>query len=188
MRLLGVTATSALLAILAWTLLSIYAERKDTESVVDASPAVTPAPVAKKVKAKAKAKPQAAKLTPSQRRDRAAAVTTLSDLGYRPLTLKTYEADNVLRVLVGKGDGGQRAFFFAGPKYLGNDAADDSAKIEVVRAGNRSVSLSYRLFAEGDRPCCPTGSKVRVLFRWDGKDLAPQTSIPPSAQRRVPST
>ena len=186
MRLLGVTATSALLAILAWTLLSIYAERKGTESVVDAAPAVTPAPVAKKVKAKAK--PQAAKLTPSQRRDRAAAVAALSDLGYRPLTLKTYEADNVLRVLVGKGDGGQRAFFFAGSKYLGNDAADDSAKIEVVRAGNRSVALSYRLFAEGDRPCCPSGSKVRVLFRWDGKELAPQTSIPPSAQRRAPST
>ena len=179
---MGVTATSALLAIFAWTLLSIYAERKGEESVVDTAPAATPAPAAKKVKARAKPK-----LTASQRRDRAAAVATLGELGYRPVTLKTYAPDHLLRVIIGKGEGGQRAFFFAGAKYLGNDAADDSAKLEVVRAGNKSVALSYRLFAEGDRPCCPSGSKVRVLFRWDGKALAPQTAIPPSAQRRAPS-
>jgi hypothetical protein len=183
MRLMGVTATSALLAIFAWTLLSIYAERKGEESVVDAAPATTPTPVAKKKKAK----PKKPKLTPSQRRDRAAAVATLGDLGYRPVTLKTYAPDNVLRVLIGKGEGGKRAFFFAGGKYLGNDAADDSAALDVVRAGNRSIALSYRLFAETDRPCCPTGAKVRVLFRWDGENLAAQTAIPPSAQRRAPS-
>ncbi|HET8952048.1 MAG TPA: LppP/LprE family lipoprotein [Solirubrobacteraceae bacterium] len=185
MRLMGVTATSALLAILAWVLLSIYAERNGGETVVSAAPAATPAPVAKKEKAAPRK--AAPKLTPSQRRDRAAAVVTLGGLGYRPVTLKTYEPAHVLHVLIGKGEGGRRAFFFAGAKYLGNDAADDSAAVEVVRAGNRSVSLSYRLFAEGDRPCCPTGSKVRVLFRWDGKKLAPQTAIPPAAQRRAPA-
>ena len=37
------------------------------------------------------------KLTPSQRRDRAAAVATLSGLGYRPVTLKTYAPDHALR-------------------------------------------------------------------------------------------
>ena len=31
------------------------------------------------------------------------------------------------------------------------------------------------------------GTKVRVLFRWDGEKLAPQTAIPPSAQRRAPA-
>jgi LppP/LprE lipoprotein len=185
MRVMGVTATSALLAIFAWVLLSIYTERNQDETAVSAPPAATPAPAAKKEKAEPKkaAKP---KLTPSQRRDRAAAVTTLGELGYRPVTLKTYEPDHALRVLIGKGEGGRRAFFFAGAKYLGNDAADDSAAVEVVRAGNRSVSLSYRLFAEDDRPCCPTGAKVRVLFRWDGENLAPQTAIPPAAQRRAP--
>jgi hypothetical protein len=103
------------------------------------------------------------------------------------VTVKTYRPKSVLRVLIGKGEGGQRAFFFAAGKYLGNDAADDSTAVEVVRAGNRSVALSYRLFAEKDRPCCPTGTKVRVLFRWDGENLAPQTAIPPSAQRRAPA-
>lgn len=185
MRVMGVTATSALLAIMAWTLLAIYADRKTEEGVVSEAPAAAPTPAAKKqAVTHKKAKP---KLTPSQRRDRAAAVTTLSGLGYRPESLKTYVPGHTLRVLIGKGDGGKRAFFFNGATYLGNDAADDSASIEVVRAGNRSVSLSYRLFAKDDRECCPTGSKVRVLFRWDGKNLAPQTAIPPSEQRRAPA-
>jgi hypothetical protein len=185
MRLMGVIATSALLAVFAWTLLTFYPDNGG-ETVVAAAPAATPEPAAAEPKAKPKKKAEP-KLTPSQRRDRAAAVATLGDLGYRPVTLKVYEPDNVLRVLIGKGDGGKRAFFFNGATYLGNDAADDSQSIEVVRAGNRSVSLAYRLFAEGDKPCCPSGSKVRVLFRWDGETLAPQTAIPPSAQRRAPA-
>jgi hypothetical protein len=184
MRVMGVTATSALLAIFAWALLSIYAEREN-KGVVTEAPAATATPGAKTVADKPKkAKP---KFTKAQRRERAAAVATLGGLGYRPVSLKTYRPDNRLRVLIGKGEGGRRAFFFNGATYLGNDAADDSAAVEVVRAGNRSVALSYRLFAEDDRSCCPTGTKVRVLFRWDGKKLAPQTAIPPSAQRRAPA-
>jgi hypothetical protein len=184
MRVMGVTATSALLAVFAWALLSIYAERGE-QGVVTEAPAATPAPAAKqKVAKKEKAKP---KLTRAQRRQRAAAVATLGGLGYRPVGLKSYRPDADLRVLIGKGEGGRRAFFFNGTTYLGNDAADDSAVVEVVRAGNRSVALSYRLFAEDDRPCCPTGAKARVLFRWDGEKLAPQTAIPPSTQRRAPS-
>ena len=182
---MGVTATSALLAIFAWAGLSIYAERSEKGVVTDA-PAAAPEPTAKEKPAakKEKAKP---KLTRAQRRERAAAVTTLGELGYRPVGLKTYRVDADLRVLIGKGEGGRRAFFFNGATYLGNDAADDSAAIEVARAGNRSVALSYRLFAEDDRPCCPTGAKARVLFRWDGEKLTPQTAIPPSTQRRAPS-
>ena len=184
MRVMGITATSALLAIFAWVLLSVYAEREN-KGVVTEAPAATATPEAKTVADKPKkAKP---KLTRAQRSQRAAAVATLGDLGYRPVGLKTYRPDNKLRVLIGKGEGGRRAFFFNGATYLGNDAADDSAAVEVVRAGNRSVALSYRLFAEDDRPCCPTGAKVRVLFRWDGEKLAPQTAIPPSAQRRAPA-
>lgn len=184
MRVMGVTATSALLAIFAWALLSVYAEHGE-QGVVSEAPAATATPAAKPVADKPKkAKPT---LTRAQRRDRAAAVATLGELGYRPVSLTTYRPDNALRVLIGRGDAGRRAFFFNGATYLGNDAADDSAAVEVVRAGNRSIALSYRLFAEDDRPCCPTGAKVRVLFRWDGKKLAPQTAIPPSAQRRAPA-
>ena len=89
-------------------------------------------------------------------------------------------------MLVGRGEGGQRAFFFAGSEYIGNDAADDSERIRVVRAGNRSVSLSYRVFKPGDKPCCPSGS-ARVLFRWDGSSLTPQNGIPAVELRRAPA-
>src|SRR6187402_2447911 len=71
MREMGVTATSALLAIFAWALLSIYAERGE-KGVVTEAPAATPAPAAEqKAAKKEKAKP---KLTRAQRRQRAAAV------------------------------------------------------------------------------------------------------------------
>jgi hypothetical protein len=181
MRLMGVVATGALLAIFASAVITFMPEGSE-QAVVTAAPASRPEPAAAK-----KAKKSKPKLTPAQRRARAAAVATLSDLGYRPVTLKAYRPGSVLRVLIGKGEGGQRAFFFAGERYLGNDAADDSEEIEVVRAGNRSVSLAYKIFEEGDKPCCPSGGKSRVLFRWDGETLAPQTAIPSSTSRRPPA-
>ena len=179
---MGVTATSALLAILAWTLLSFYPDDGE-EVAVPAAPASTPEPAATQRAKPKKAKP---KLTRAQRRARAAAVGTLADLGYRPVSLSTYKPDKALRVLIGKGEGGRRAFFFAGGTYIGNDAADDSAAIRVTRAGNRSVSLAYGVFGQGDKPCCP-GATARVLFRWDGESLAAQTAIPPAAERRPPA-
>jgi len=182
MRFMGLVATSALLAIFVSAVITFMPERG--EEAVQSAPAATPTPAPAKAKAKKKPEP---KFTAAQRRARAAAVTTLSGLGYRPVTLKTYDPSHVLRVLIGKGEGGQRAFFFAGAKYLGNDAADDSEAIEIARAGNRSVALAYRTFKPGDKPCCPKGGKVRVLFRWDGKTLSPQTAIPPATARRAPA-
>ena len=182
MRFMGVVATGALLAIFATAVITFMPERGE-KSVVPAAPAATATPAP----AKAKPKKVEPRFTAAQRRARRAAVTTLSGLGYRPVSLKTYDPDHVLRVLIGKGEGGQRAFFFAGTRYLGNDAADDSDAIEIARAGNRSVAIAYRTFKTGDKACCPSGAKVRVLFRWDGKTLAPQTAIPPSAVRRAPA-
>jgi LppP/LprE lipoprotein len=181
MRVMGIAATGALLAIFASAVVTFMPEDGE-ETVVSAAPASTPQPAAPKKKAKAKPK-----LTRAQRRARAAAVATLSELGYRPVTLKDYRPGNDLRVLIGKGEGGRRAFFFAGARYLGNDVADDSKAIEVVRAGNRSISLAYELYAEGDKPCCPSGGRARVLFRWDGETLTPQTAIPPYSERHAPA-
>ena len=172
---MGIIATGALLAIFASAVVTFMPERGE-ETVVTAAPAATPERAATKKKAAKKAKP---KLTRAQRRARAAAVSTLRDQGYRPVTVSTYRPGSVLRVLIGKGEGGRRAFFFAGTRFLGNDTADDSQAIQVARAGNRSVALSYRTFGE-------RRGKVRVLFRWDGETLAPQTAIPPSAVRRAP--
>jgi hypothetical protein len=114
-------------------------------------------------------------------------VSALRDQGYRPVSLSDYVPKHTLRVLVGQGDAGERAFFFTGGRYIGNDAIDDSDSVRVVRAGNSSVALSYRLFKPGDKACCPKGGSARVLFRWDGKKLSPQTSIPPSSARHAPA-
>jgi LppP/LprE lipoprotein len=173
MRLFGLLATGVLLGVGAAIALTVIPDSK--------SPSVAlpePAPAAAPKAAHKKHKPAKPKFTRAQRQARAAAVGTLRDQGYRPVTLKDYDPGHVLRVLIGKGDGGQRAFFFAGGRFIGNDAADDSDSIRVVRAGNRSVSLSYKV--QG-------GRRARVLFRWDGKDLAPQTAIPTAAQRNTPA-
>jgi hypothetical protein len=175
MRFLGLLATGALLAVGAGLALVIATDvhlPSVTPSATPSAPQELDTP-AKKA-AKKKHAPSKPKLTTAQRRARTAAVSTLRAQGYRPVSLSDYAPDKVLRVLVGKGDGGQRAFFFAQGKFIGNDAATDSDRIKVVRAGSRSVSLSYKLVG---------GTTGRVLFRWDGKKLAPQTAIPPAAAR-----
>ena len=181
MRFVGLLATAALLAVFATAVVTFMPERGDETALVGEAPAATPAASGKAKKAKAR-KP---KLTAAQRRDRRAAIGVLRDQGYRPLTLADYKPANTLRVLVGRGEAGQRAFFFARARYLGNDAADDSRKITVARAGARSVALSYKLYRDGDKPCCPKG-KARILFRLSDGELTPQTAIPPSTARRAP--
>jgi hypothetical protein len=174
MRILGTIATGALLAVGATIVMTVAPDRSKEVSITPSAPAATPQPVAKKKK------PAKPKLTRAQRQQRAAAVTALSEQGYRPVALGDYRPDAVLRVLIGRGDVGQRAFFFANSKYLGNDAADDSDSVRVARAGNRSVALAYKTFENGKK------RTVRVLFRWDGERLAPQTTIPSSALRHAP--
>jgi hypothetical protein len=184
MRLFGLLATAALLAVGVAAALTVI---PDSETPDVALPESAPAAPANKATHKKKHKPAKPKLTPAQRRARAAAVTILRGQGYRPVTLKDYDPDHVLRVLIGKGDGGRRAFFFAGGTYLGNDAIDDSGFVKVVHTGNRSVALSYKLFKPGDRACCPRGGSARVLFRWDGQILAAQTPVPAAAARHAPA-
>jgi hypothetical protein len=124
------------------------------------------------------------RLTRAQRRERARAADVLRDQGYRPLSLSTYEPAHTLRVLVGRGDAGQRAFFFVRGRYVGTDGAIDSYRVRVVRSGERTVTLSYRLYSKDDEPCCPTGGSARVRFRWDGSALKPLTPVPAASLRR----
>jgi hypothetical protein len=171
MRLLGLLATGVLLAVGATAVLT-FAPGGGDAAAPEAEPAAASKPAASKP-----AEPRKPKLTRAERRARAAAAGTLREQGYRALTLADYDPDHVLRVLIGRGDGGQRAFFFAGGRFIGNDAPEDSRRIRLARSGNRSVALRYSL--SGDGP----GSS-RVLFRWDGERLAPQTSVPPATSRR----
>ena len=143
MRFFGLLATGALLAVGATAALTVIPDAKSpTATLPEEAPAATPKPAHKKAKKHAPAKP---KFTAAQRAARAAAVSTLRSQGYRPVTLADYAPDHVLRVLIGKGDGGRRAFFFAEGRFIGNDTTDDSDSVTVVRAGNRSVALDAQI-------------------------------------------
>lgn len=179
MRVLGVVATGALLAVGATAVVTVAPDQGDEAALTSSAPAATPEPAKKRKKAE----PKKPKLTAAQRAARRAAVSTLREQGYRAVSLADYNPKSELRVLIGRGDGGQRGFFFAEGLYLGNDAADDSEQIRVDRAGNRSVALTYKLYESGRKKS--TGTE-RVLFRWDGEKLAPQTEIPSSVERHAP--
>ena len=184
-RVLGLLATSVLLGVGVASALMVLPAGDDGE--LAALDGVVPDTPASAKGDERKRKSDEPKLTARERRQRKAAVATLREQGYRPLGLASYEPDSALRVLVGRGDGGQRAFFFARGSYIGTDAADDSHRVRVVRAGERSVTLAYRLFSDGDRACCPSGGTARVRFRLAGETLEPQTPIPAPALRRPPA-
>lgn len=172
MRVLGLAATAVLLAAGVYAIEQVLPKDDETASAVQTAPSHAKNHQKAHGKAKhAKAKP---KYTAAQRHQRAAAVSALRDEGYRPVHLSDYDARHVLRVMVGRGEAGQRAFFFTRSQYIGNDASEDSRSIRVARAGNKSVALSYAVHG---------GKHTRVLFRWDGAKLAPQTSIPPIGER-----
>jgi LppP/LprE lipoprotein len=153
--------------------------------------AATPAPAATPPPDEAAQKrPRKPKLTPAQRRARREAVETLTSEGYEPVTLRDYKVRNELRVLIGRpvveDAGPRRAFFFVGGEFIGFDSDFPSARLEVVRAGDRAVTLAYGVYEAEDRRCCPSGGNVRVRFRWDGAALAPDTTLP-DAFVRVPA-
>lgn len=122
-------------------------------------------------------------MTAKERAARRAAVTTLTEQGFEPVRLADWKADNVLRVLVGRDDAGeQRAFFFVGRRFVGNDDAAASASIKVASSKERTVTLSYRLFADADEEK-PTGETVKVDFRWRDGSLSPAGELPAADER-----
>ncbi len=147
----------------------------------DGEEAVVPA-----ASGEAAAKPDAPKrpeLTPAQRRSRRAAVASLSEQGYEPVTLADYDAEADLRVLIGEDAGARRAFFFAGREFVGYDSDFASRRLRVERSGKRSVTLAYRLYRPQDRACCPKGATAAIRFRWDGETLAPSDAVPDASLR-----
>ena len=182
-RVAGLLATLGLLgvgALMAWMV--VGSGRGLGNPIVPAAPAASAQPT----QTDAPGKPAEPSLTRAQRRQRTAAAALLRDQGYRPVRLAAYDPTHRLRVLIGRGDGGHRAFFFVGGRFIGHDALTDSTRLRLVRSGERTATLDYRLFAEGDQACCPKGGTVRVRFRWDGKELSPDDVIPASTARLAP--
>jgi hypothetical protein len=98
---------------------------------------------------------------------------------------RSYDPSAALRVLVGvyasSADGAnQRAFFFAGDRYLGTDARDPSAYVGVVQQVGNTITLRYTLYRPSDAMCCPSAGTADVRYRWDGSKLEPLDPIPSS--------
>ena len=95
------------------------------------------------------------------------ATATVAREGYDVFNPDTYDPSYPLRVLIGIRQGSatgyaQRAFFFYGDDYLGNDTSGDSAGIEYAGQDDNTVSLTYKLYQHNDPNCCPTGGEATV--------------------------
>jgi hypothetical protein len=173
-RILGVLATLAFLGSGVAIGMMVY------EQFEDEAPATVASGGAAATGAEA-AKPG---MTPKEKAARRAAVTTLSEQGFEPVRLADWKAASVLRVLVGRDDAGEeRAFFFVGRRFVGNDDVAASASVKVTAADERTVTLAYRLFAAEDEQCCPKGETVKVSFRWRDGSLAPAGELPAADER-----
>jgi LppP/LprE lipoprotein len=183
MRFLGLLATGALLAVGVATALMVIPDNGSDTALLNGAPAANPKP-AKARAHKHHAKHHRPKLTAAQRRERSAAVAVLRDQGYRPVRLADYRPAIALRVLIGRGEGGQRAFFFNGATFVGNDASDDSGRIRLLRSKHGAVTLGYAVYAQGDKACCPHGGTARVRFALKQGSLVSEGAIPPLEARR----
>jgi hypothetical protein len=188
MRFLGLLATGTLLAVgVAAALMVVPTGDGSDSALLGGAPAATPKAAATPAPRKHASKPRRPKLTAAQRQERRTAVAVLRDDGYRPVRLGDYRPASTLRVLIGRGEGGQRVFFFSGSVYLGNDSTEDSAQLRVLRNTRDTVTIGYRLFAQGDKSCCPHGGTARVRFRLKAGKLEPLGAIPTLESRRAPA-
>jgi LppP/LprE lipoprotein len=123
--------------------------------------------------------------TKAQLAQRRAAVAIVRAQGYTPVSLGDYSFKTRLHVLIGKRtpDGAKLAFFFILTHYLGHDSESPSARLSLVANVWKSATLAYRTYAATDSACCPSGPRVTVRFTWNGTQLVPRGTIPPSSAR-----
>jgi hypothetical protein len=184
-RIIGVTATVALLGVAIASASMIASSGDEQEAPAAAAPVKqstrTPTPTSTP-------KPKPPPLTALQREQRAAAVEMMRANGFEPVTLAPYRGDRELRVLVGRragaapGTPSRRAFFFMTDQFVGTDTQDVSGRIVVVRNGQQTVTLAYGRYEPGDVLTDPSGRR-RVRFKWNGSAAAPETPVPPATER-----
>jgi hypothetical protein len=181
-RVLGLVATSALLGVaVAIGLLVTGGAGDDSQELTpSAAVAATPEPTPE---ASRRERADGPRMSRRARAARKAAVADVNAQGYTPVSLKSYQPDRRLRVLIGAptGDkgGGRRAFFFVDRRYVGTDTADTSARISLDKTrGERWVTLTYRLYAAGDRACCPRGERAKERYEWDGSAVRAGDPLP----------
>jgi hypothetical protein len=100
--------------------------------------------------------------------------------GFTVSSASDYHPDQTLRVLVGARAGaaegnGQQAFFFVDGRYIGTDAKQPSAQINVVSQGDTEVALAYALAG---------GGQATVHFQLNNGKLVPLGPIPSASARQ----
>jgi LppP/LprE lipoprotein len=108
--------------------------------------------------------------------------------GYVAVDTSQYHPDQTLQVLVGTrasaGTKAEQAFFFVDGHYLGTDAAQPSAQLNVVSQGDTEATLAYSLYRQGDPVCCPSGGQAHVRFQLNDGQLGATGTIPTTRVRR----
>jgi hypothetical protein len=122
----------------------------------------------------------------------ASATAVVKAHGYTPNDAAEYHAGQTLKVLVGtrtgSGDGyGQQVFFFVGPRYIGTDAKEASAKVGVVSQSDTEVTVAYPLYRPNDPLCCPGAGQATVRFALNNGRLQALDPIPPASSKTRPS-
>jgi hypothetical protein len=109
-----------------------------------------------------------------------AAEAVVQAKGFTVAAPSDYHPDQTLRVLVGTRTGsaegnGQQAFFFVDGRYIGTDAKQPSAQINVVSQGDTEVALAYALAG---------GGQATVRFQLNNGKLVPLGPIPSASARQ----
>ena len=109
-----------------------------------------------------------------------AAEAVVQAKGFTTNAASDYHPNQTLRVLVGTRTGsaegnGQQAFFFVDGRYIGTDAKQPSAQINVVSQGDTEVALAYALAG---------GGQATVHFQLNNGKLVPLGSIPSASARQ----
>lgn len=108
-----------------------------------------------------------------------AAEAVVQAKGFTVNAASDYHPDQTLRVLVGTRTGsavgnGQQAFFFVDGRYIGTDAKQPSAQINVVSQSDTEVALAYAL---------ASGGQATVRFQLNNGKLVPLGPIPSASSR-----
>jgi LppP/LprE lipoprotein len=109
-----------------------------------------------------------------------AAEAVVQAKGFTVAASSDYHPNQTLRVLVGTRTGstvgnGQQAFFFVDGRYIGTDAKQPSAQVNVVSQGDTEVALAYALAG---------GGQATVRFQLNNGKLVPLGQIPSASARQ----
>lgn len=109
-----------------------------------------------------------------------AAEAVVQAKGFTVNAASDYHPNQTLRVLVGTRTGsaegnGQQAFFFVDGRYIGTDAKQPSAQINVLSQGDTEVALAYALAG---------GGQATVRFQLNNGKLVPLGPIPSASARK----